>query len=83
MICCGLTPTIDVGGVYRRVVQVIRSDKISQKLSTTIMDSHLLHGHISWSWRVCYSFLEFYVRFAGLNVLFFYPKITRLQLGSR
>ena len=61
VICCGLTLTIDVGGVYRRVVQAIRLDKISQKPSTTIMDLHLLHGRISWSWRVCYTFLEFYV----------------------
>ena len=74
VICCGLTLTIDVGGVYRRVVRAIRSDKISQRLSTTIMDLHLLHERISWSWRVCFTFLEFYVDFTWLNILFFLPE---------
>ena len=82
MICCGLTPMIDVGGVYRRVVQAIRSDKISQKLSITIMDLHLLHGHISWSWRVCYTFLEFYVGFTWLNVHFFTRKSPGYSWGQ-
>ena len=76
VICCGLTPTIDVGGVYRRVVQAIHSDRISQKLSTTIMDSHLLHGRISWSWKVCYTSHDFYVGFTWLNVPSFFTRKT-------
>ena len=75
VICCGLTPMIDVGGVYRPVVQGIHSDRISRKPSTTIMDLHLLHGRTSWSWKVCYNFSGiYYVGFTRLNVLLFLPK---------